>query len=65
MALVTTKEMFKKAYEGGYAIGAFNINNMEIIQAEINEARRIAYHARKTLATNHNEAKVKAALGWN
>ncbi len=33
MALVTTKEMFKKAYEGKYAIGAFNINNMEIIQA--------------------------------
>jgi len=33
MALVTTKEMFKKAYAGGYAIGAFNINNMEIIQA--------------------------------
>ena len=33
MALVTTKEMFKKAYEGGYAIGAFNINNMEIVQA--------------------------------
>ena len=32
MALVTTKEMFKKAYAGGYAIGAFNINNMEIIQ---------------------------------
>lgn len=33
MALVNTKEMFRKAYEGGYAIGAFNINNMEIIQA--------------------------------
>ncbi|MBQ8742862.1 MAG: class II fructose-1,6-bisphosphate aldolase [Clostridia bacterium] len=33
MALVTTTEMFKKAYAGGYAIGAFNINNMEIIQA--------------------------------
>ncbi|MBO4769472.1 MAG: class II fructose-1,6-bisphosphate aldolase [Clostridia bacterium] len=33
MALVTTKEMFRKAYEGGYAVGAFNINNMEIIQA--------------------------------
>ena len=32
MALVTTKEMFKKAYDGGYAIGAFNVNNMEIIQ---------------------------------
>ncbi len=33
MAIVTTTEMFKKAYEGGYAVGAFNINNMEIIQA--------------------------------
>ena len=33
MALVTTTEMFKKAYAGGYAIGAFNINNMEIVQA--------------------------------
>ena len=32
MPLVTTKDMFKKAYEGGYAIGAFNVNNMEIIQ---------------------------------
>ncbi len=32
MPLVTSKEMFKKAYEGGYAIGAFNVNNMEIIQ---------------------------------
>ena len=32
MAIVTTTEMFKKAYEGGYAIGAFNVNNMEIIQ---------------------------------
>ncbi|HBV84251.1 MAG: class II fructose-1,6-bisphosphate aldolase [Lachnospiraceae bacterium] len=32
MALVTTKEMFGKAYEGGYAVGAFNVNNMEIVQ---------------------------------
>jgi len=32
MAIVTTKEMFDKAYRGGYAIGAFNVNNMEIIQ---------------------------------
>ena len=32
MPLVTTKDMFKKAYEGGYAIGAFNVNNMEIVQ---------------------------------
>ncbi len=33
MPLVTTTEMFKKAYSGGYAVGAFNVNNMEIIQA--------------------------------
>ena len=32
MGLVTTKEMFQKAYEGGYAVGAFNVNNMEIVQ---------------------------------
>ena len=35
MALVTTTEMFKKAYNGGYAVGAFNVNNMEIVQAII------------------------------
>ncbi|MGN0796562.1 MAG: class II fructose-1,6-bisphosphate aldolase [Christensenellales bacterium] len=33
MPLVSSKEMFKKAYDGGYAIGAFNVNNMEIVQA--------------------------------
>ncbi|CDB43703.1 fructose-1 6-bisphosphate aldolase class II [Firmicutes bacterium CAG:240] len=32
MPLVTTKEMFSKAYAGGYAVGAFNVNNMEIVQ---------------------------------
>lgn len=32
MSLVTTTEMFKKAYKGGYAVGAFNVNNMELIQ---------------------------------
>ena len=32
MPLVTSKDMFKKAYEGHYAIGAFNVNNMEIVQ---------------------------------
>jgi len=32
MPLVTTKEMFQRAYEGGYAVGAFNVNNMEIVQ---------------------------------
>lgn len=39
MPLVTTKEMFKKAYEGGYAIGAFNINNMEILQGIVDAAK--------------------------
>ena len=39
MALVTSKEMFRKAYDGGYAIGAFNVNNMEIVQG-ITEAAR-------------------------
>ncbi len=39
MGLVTTKEMFDKAYAGGYAIGAFNVNNMEIIQG-ITEAAK-------------------------
>lgn len=39
MALVTTKEMFKKAYAGHYAIGAFNINNMEVLQGVINGAK--------------------------
>ena len=38
MALVTTKEMFKKSMEEGYAIGAFNVNNMEIIQAIVDAA---------------------------
>ncbi len=39
MALVTSTEMFRKAYEGGYAVGAFNVNNMEIIQG-ITEAAK-------------------------
>ncbi len=39
MPLVNSREMFKKAYEGGYAIGAFNVNNMEIVQA-ITEAAK-------------------------
>ena len=39
MPLVTTKEMFEKAYKGGYAIGAFNVNNMEIVQG-ITEAAK-------------------------
>lgn len=39
MPLVTTKEMFKKALEGNYAVGAFNINNMEILQGVVNAAK--------------------------
>ena len=38
MPLVNSREMFKKAYEGGYAIGAFNVNNMEIIQGIVEGA---------------------------
>ena len=41
MALVTTKEMFEKAYKGGYAIGAFNVNNMEMIQAIVEAANEL------------------------
>ena len=41
MALVTTTEMFKKAYNGGYAIGAFNVNNMEIVQGITEAAKEL------------------------
>ncbi len=41
MALVTTKEMFEKAYGGGYAIGAFNVNNMEIVQGITEAAKEL------------------------
>ena len=41
MPLVTTTEMFKKAYDGGYAIGAFNVNNMEIVQGITEAAREV------------------------
>ncbi|WP_329757086.1 class II fructose-1,6-bisphosphate aldolase [Acidaminococcus intestini] len=39
MPLVTTKDMFKKAYEGHYAVGAFNVNNMEIVQGIVDAAK--------------------------
>jgi len=42
MALVTSKEMFKKAYDGGYAIGAFNVNNMETIQGIVEAGKETA-----------------------
>ncbi len=41
MPLVTSKEMFRKAYEDGYAIGAFNVNNMEIIQGITEAAKEL------------------------
>ena len=41
MPLVTTTEMFKKAYDGGYAIGAFNVNNMEIVQGITEAAKEV------------------------
>lgn len=39
MPLISTTDMFKKAYEGGYAIGAFNVNNMEIVQGIVDAAK--------------------------
>ncbi len=41
MPLVTTKDMFQKAYDGGYAIGAFNVNNMEIVQGITEAAKEV------------------------
>ncbi|MPM30813.1 Fructose-bisphosphate aldolase [bioreactor metagenome] len=41
MPLVTSTEMFQKAYDGGYAIGAFNVNNMEIIQGITEAAKEV------------------------
>ncbi len=41
MPLVTSTEMFKKAYNGGYAIGAFNVNNMEIVQGITEAAKEL------------------------
>lgn len=70
MALVTTKEMFKKAYEGHYAIGAFNINNMEIIQAVVNAAKaqkspvilQVSSGALKYAGPKYLKAMVDAAI---
>ncbi len=41
MPLVTTKKMFENAYNGGYAVGAFNVNNMEIIQGIVQAAEKL------------------------
>ena len=69
MPLVTTTEMFKKAYEGGYAIGAFNVNNMEIIQGITRAAKKlnapvilqVSSGARKYASHGYLLAMVKAA----
>lgn len=70
MALVTTKEMFSKAYEGHYAIGAFNINNMEIIQGVVNAAKvqkspvilQVSSGALKYAGPTYLKAMVDAAI---
>ena len=70
MALVTTTEMFRKAYKGGYAIGAFNINNMEIIQAITEAAQetqspvilQVSAGARKYAKHAYLMALAKAAI---
>lgn len=73
MALVTTKDMFKKAYDGGYAIGAFNVNNMEIVQG-ITEAAgelksplilQVSAGARKYANHTYLVKLVEAALANN
>jgi fructose-bisphosphate aldolase class II len=70
MALVTTTEMFKKAYEGKYAIGAFNINNMEIIQGIVNACKvknsavilQVSKGAMKYAGPRYLKAMVSAAV---
>ena len=70
MPLITTKEMFKKAYEGQYAIGAFNVNNMEIIQAITEAAKeenaplilQVSAGARKYAKHNYLVHLVQAAI---
>ncbi len=73
MPLVGTKEMFKKAYEGGYAIGAFNVNNMEIVQGITDAAGelksplilQVSAGARKYARHEYLVHLVKAALEIN
>ena len=70
MPLVTSKEMFKKAYEGQYAVGAFNVNNMEIIQGIVDAAKeeqaplilQVSAGARKYAKHTYLVKLVEAAL---
>ncbi len=70
MPLVNTKEMFKKAYEGKYAIGAFNVNNMEIVQGITRACKdlnspfilQVSAGARKYASHNYLTKLVEAAV---
>ena len=70
MALVTSTELFKKAYDGGYAIGAFNVNNMEIIQGIVEAAKeeksgiilQVSAGARKYASSIYLKKLVEAAI---
>ena len=73
MPLVTSKEMFKKAYKGGYAIGAFNVNNMEIIQGIVEAGKeenaplilQVSAGARKYAQPVYLKKLVEAAVGYS
>ncbi|MFO7636090.1 MAG: class II fructose-1,6-bisphosphate aldolase [Clostridia bacterium] len=70
MALITSKEMFAKAYKGGYAIGAFNVNNMEIVQGITEAAKetksplilQVSAGARKYAKHNYLMKLIEAAI---
>ncbi|MCD6435096.1 MAG: class II fructose-1,6-bisphosphate aldolase [Clostridiales bacterium] len=70
MPLVTSTEMFKKAYDGHYAVGAFNVNNMEIIQGIVEAAKetkspvilQVSAGARKYANASYLKKLVEAAL---
>ncbi|MDR2201499.1 MAG: class II fructose-1,6-bisphosphate aldolase [Clostridiales bacterium] len=70
MPLVTTKEMFKKAYDGGYAVGAFNVNNMEMIQGIVEAGKeenaplilQVSSGARKYANPRYLKKLVEAAV---
>ena len=70
MPLVTTKEMFRKAYDGGYAIGAFNVNNMELIQGIVEAGKeenaplilQVSSGARKYANPRYLKKLVEAAV---
>ncbi len=70
MPLVTTKDMLKKAYDGGYAVGAFNVNNMEMVQGIVNAAKdlksplilQVSAGARKYAGSLYLKKLVEAAV---